>query len=350
VSVSVGVRSPPTRQATSADMDVVPQNYLRHRMRPPGMPSSTSVPVLAGHHRRQLPKAPGTSVTVKHHHQPSLPVTLPALPPSFLSLAGSPTLPTFKLADPERRAGVKGAKQLLRELLSYAEAEMHARGVPRSGYSEARLGIWLEVQQSLLQHLPSYREVFVHVQREQQTALDAVRNQLRALQVDLAKAWEAQERAEASRVAAKQIMETELQSARAELEKELAVAKEALEVQVMDGLKADDLAVCLTRHDETQRADAMCCVFASMRSKSKRHQAINGLAAQMSVAEQAAFVQQAFDLAPDEEEANFADERVDRLLMALPDSMRAKLGVRAMHSLQGHVRQVALAEVQRADR
>ena len=223
--------------------------------------------------------------------------------------------------------GRPGAAKLLGDLLTYADTEMRARGVPKSGLSEARLAVWREVFGSFQEHLPTYRHVLLRIQHEYDGAIAALRDRQVAAEAEAAKAWAQQQRVEAEQFTAKHNLEREL--------RDLSAQHKRASAELRSKHSAESLLTSLVRS------------IGSM-AEPKRRETLAKLASKLGAAERAVMFHEFLTTAPgtaepsDRRTVSFdgvqggpdgADARLGELLEALPQSVRSQVGVRALSSL-----------------
>jgi len=188
-------------------------NYLQHN---PRLVASSSLPLIQPRkvrpHQRQLPPVKPAPSDDQHGQPPAPPPHLPpsSLPPANLQFNPiQPALPLPSILNTMKAGGRTAQKKLLSDIITYAETEMRARGVPKSGYSEARLAVWREVYGSLFETLPSYRHVLLRVQQEYDEALRTLRDQLASADTQAAAAWADQQRLESAAYESSSMAEVE---------------------------------------------------------------------------------------------------------------------------------------------
>eukprot|EP00900_Chrysochromulina_parva_P002071 jgi/Chrpa1/11865/Chrysochromulina_OHIO_Genome00021145-RA len=178
--------------------DPTTTNYLRNPQQS-GLGASSSLPALLPKQSRQQPAPPLAQMPMRKL-PPVEPDALPPppLPPRqppppqplhFQLNSVLPAKPLPNILNSMNTGGRQAQQKLLSEVITYAETEMRARGVPRKGYSEARLAVWREVYVSLFETLPSYRQVLMRVQHEYDEAIRALSRQLSEADAQTAAAW-----------------------------------------------------------------------------------------------------------------------------------------------------------------
>ena len=172
-------------------------NYLRNPQQS-GLGASSSLPALLQKQSRQQPAPPLAQMPMRKLPPvepdalppPPLPPRQPPPQPLHFQLNSVlPAKPLPNILNSINTGGRQAQQKLLSEVITYAETEMRARGVPRKGYSEARLAVWREVYVSLFETLPSYRQVLMRVQHEYDEAIRALSRQLSEADAQTAAAW-----------------------------------------------------------------------------------------------------------------------------------------------------------------
>ena len=317
-------------------------NHLKHTIRSQALGQSSSLPALRHPRRRHNVKSGPQGRNLFGGGEAPPPLPLPPLPVEVHMAPLGMIPPARPLPNPlsSNALGRPGAVKLLGDLLTYADTEMRARGVPKSGFSEARLAVWREVFGSIQEHLPTYRHVLLRIQHEYDGAIAALRDLVSAAESEVAKAWAQQQRVEAEQFAAKHELERELR----ELSKQYMRASGELRSKQSAESQLTSLLSSISSMTQPKRRETLSKLASKLSAPDRAILFHHLLAPPPGTVEPSDGRTVSFEGVPggSGSDADKMDTRIGALLEVLPESVCSDLGVRALASLGKEARTAAI--------